>query len=90
MNNDIEIKNIEIKEENDTIQVEITNETEALIAAHNANPDAHSSITKKVTGEIEALQGQINELEENMVSNLNLPTNFQTLKTMKTLYRNKR
>lgn len=81
MDKDIEITSIEIKEEisSNAINVEIINEPEVLIAAHNANPTAHNALIEKVEGKIAALNGTINELEENMALSINLPTKISDL-----------
>lgn len=81
MNNEnIEIKSIEIKENNNNaISVEITDNTEYLIAAHNASNEAHNSIVQELEGKINALNGTINELEDTMVSTSNLPQKLSDL-----------
>ncbi len=79
--NNIEIKSIEIKDgcNNNAIFVEIKNDAEYLIAAHNASKEAHHGIVQELEGKINALNGTINEIEDNMVSNSNLPQKLSEL-----------
>ncbi len=79
MNNDIEIKSIETKETNNLISVEIKDETEFLIAAHNTDMEAHNTLIKETEAKINALNGTINEIEDNMVSISNLPKKLSDL-----------
>lgn len=78
-NKEIAVNNVEIKNDENTFKVEIKNEPETLIAAHNSNPEAHKNLIGKLIEKTQILSNIVNEIEDNIVLPSEIPTKLSNL-----------